>query len=63
MKPRIQCVLTQWKPGFIASVASPATLSGPLPRPFPARYRGLPTAPSGSFGRLVNVMQSLCDDL
>ena len=20
MKPRIQCVLTQWKPGFIASV-------------------------------------------
>jgi hypothetical protein len=23
MKPRIQCVLTQWKPGFIASDSGP----------------------------------------
>jgi hypothetical protein len=23
MKPRIQCVLTQWKPGFIASGSGP----------------------------------------
>ena len=30
MKPRIQCVLTHWIPGFMAS--------GPLPRPGPARF-------------------------
>jgi hypothetical protein len=26
MKPRIQCVLTQWKPGFIASGSGPIVM-------------------------------------
>jgi hypothetical protein len=30
MKPRIQCVLTQWKPGFIGSGSGPNAVKAPL---------------------------------
>ena len=40
MKPRIQCVLTPWKPGSTASGPAPATIDGPAQTPAAIHGRG-----------------------
>jgi len=72
MKPGIQCVLTQWKPGSSPSVrpvgpgarnAMEPGIQSVLTQRKPSFIASVRARFPGPHGRRVNVMQSLCDDL
>jgi hypothetical protein len=66
MNPRIQCVLTQWKPGFIASGCGPIIMINSGSRPGEssrARWTRILVADPGARNPLLASLSSHCSAL